>query len=200
MEDLSNLDLLSAYAEKTGRICTSVEKPVTLGAVSKVTYHYRHFYMADNKVSDAWLVGYSNPVGFSEFNLFWGVFLPLPFPVAAQAEISSKDIFDTLNPFRKKNDYESSIYSFDSKVIIRGKDFGGWEKLLNNTQIQNILLEILEKDQSMRIGINKPLCDFVPALANTSYLSIYTTTRWIMDFEYVEYLFGEMGKVEKKFL
>ena len=197
MEDLSNLDILNEYASKTGRICTSVEKPLPLGVINKVTYHYRSFYMSDNEAANSWLVGYSNPNALHQFALFWGVFLPLPLPADAKAEIRSRNIFDTLNLFRKKNDYETSFHSFDSNVIIRGGNFSGCEKLLNNTLIQNILLDTLEKDQSMRIGINKPVCNFVPALAQSSFLSVYTCTRWIMDFEYAEHLFDIMVKIRK---
>jgi len=198
MENISNLEILSQYAEQTGRVCTTDEKPIPLGAVAKVTYHYRTFFMADSEEDGPWLVGYSNPTAFHKFALFWGVFLPLPFPASAQAEISSKDIFDTLNPFSKKSNYVTAIHSFDSKVVIRGKDFSGWEKLLDNKLIQNDILEILQKDPAMRIGINKPECNFVPALAQSPFLSIYTTTRWIMDFEYVEGLFVMVRKVAKR--
>ena len=112
--------------------------------------------------------------------------------------IRKKDILDKLNPFLSQKIFKTDCESFDSKTIISGTDYSIVGKYFVNSKIQNLILDSLNFDEGIIVGINECNLDFVPAFKDKSNFGIFSRQKWIVDTYIIEELFAKIEQFKEQ--
>lgn len=196
MDDSDNqktvIDILSEFAEHSKRKIFFSEIPYPGTLLHNVTYHKRTIYIPNNSIETCYLIGYHDPKKFNENELYFGVFFPLIIPALNVLKIRKRDILDKLNPSLKRKTVKTYSAQFDSKAVIIGNDINLVNRYFNNYETQKLVLECLNMNEGINIGINEFNIDFVPALKDKSCFGIYTRQKWIVDSEILADLFTKI--------
>lgn len=196
-ENKSTIELLTDFANWTSRKIYASEILYPSLAIRRVTLHKRTVYIPDTKEELCFLVGYHDPKSFSENELFFGVFFTIPFPSTTTFNIRKKDMLDKLNPFLAKKSLTIGSPKFDSSTVITGNNKILTSEILNDTKVQDLILELLEIRDCVNIGLNDVDLDFVPHFKDKSSFGVFTKQVWFVDTEMIENLFAKVRQLRQ---
>jgi hypothetical protein len=188
--NLTSLDLLNRFAIFSERkIVTTEEK------ISHRHGHTKRTAIIEDVQSETLLLWYSNPSNISDFSLFWGA--AFPHTMSNECNISvGKSSFWNRIPFvgpMKRNQTENHIVSSD--FIIRGKGFEEIEMIFDKSLIHDLMREILEVDQRIRIYFNTVNMDFCSQCKGKSTVSVIVRDHWEFEHSKIEKIFGLTDKL-----
>lgn len=198
-QDKSAIEILKDFALNSGRQIDFSEKQYPRGN----GIHPRVFSLTQAIVSDKvnpkiYFVSFSDSKGFGDNAMYSGLFFSIEAPPVFSIKIQKKYLLDKLNPFLKRNRFDSSFYSFNSKVIIEENDLALTGKLFNKRLTQELTLEILNLDGRIRMGVNSIEIDIVPDLKGKSTFGIYITRQWLLDETLLEKLFSLTNRLRNE--
>jgi len=182
---------LKDYARGIGSEVHYKETPYPPTPPTNVTYHRRHLYFKDGST---FFLCFADSKELGPQGVFSGVFKILDAPSSFNAEFRKRDILDRMNIFPSKKICKSGIPSFDSKVKIKSNDRAMLKRFLQERGMQNLILDGLQSDDAMLVGINMLDVDFVPELKGRSAIGLYTQMTWIEDKNMMAGLFDLMNK------
>ncbi|HKL38944.1 MAG TPA: hypothetical protein VJ876_08615 [Bacteroidales bacterium] len=189
-EEKSAIEELTELAKRSGRELKSSEQAhKTSTPIHPVTYHRRKVYMANKENATSFFCWYADSTEFGDYRLFSGAFIPLDLPRSCQLKIRKKDVLDRWNPFRKTKSLKTGSGKFDGSVVVTAHDDLYLRSLLFDGKIQQRVLEVLDMEPALKVGVNLVNLDFVPSLQDRSHLGLFFTQHWEFKLERVERLF-----------
>lgn len=194
----STIDFFTEFAKSTNRKIYTSETPYPGTFVYGVTEHKRIIIIPNTQEELSFLIGYHDPKSFNKNELYFGVFCSLNISTNKTLIIRKKDILDKLNPFLSQKIFKTDCESFDSKTIISGTDYSIVGKYFVNSKIQNLILDSLNFDEGIIVGINECNLDFVPAFKDKSHFGIFSRLKWIVDMTIIEDLFTKIEKIREQ--
>jgi hypothetical protein len=194
----STIDFFNDFAKRTKRKIYTSETPYPGTFLYGVTNHKRVVIIPNTQEELSFLIGYHDPKSFDKNELFFGVFCVLNIPINETLIIRKKDIVDKLNPFLSKNIFKTDCDSFDSKTIISGTDFSLVGKYIVNSKTQRLILDSLNFNEGINVGINECNLDFVPAFKDKSNFGIFSRQKWIVDTYIIEELFAKIEQFKEQ--
>ena len=196
-QEKTGVEIIAEFAEKTGRKMDLTEHAYKGNAVHPVVYHHRIIYMANNAEEKSYFVCFSNPKDVTKYGMYCGVFFPVKLPKDSDFIIRKKDIVDKLNPFAKGTAYKTSNPSFDKKALVSGENLTGIEHIINNTTVQDTILELFKLDMRFLVGANAMGIDFVPGLKGESHFGVFIARDWLFDSNVIEQVFAKAEMIRK---
>lgn len=195
--EMSSIDSLKAFADKTQRKIFVTEDAYPSNAVNPVVLHRRTLYMPCNTEESSFLVGFTDPKSFGENALYFGVFFPFAVSKTSNAIARKKDILDKINLLAKHKPLKTGNDLFDSKIYIAGNDENILTKCFSRVNVQQLVLETMAIENGINISINAFEIDFVPALKNKTAFGIFTRMAWITDENLIEALINKAEQFRK---
>jgi hypothetical protein len=198
-EEKSAIQELSEIARRSGRELKFSEQPhKTSTAFHPVTYHRRKVYMPNKEKATCYFCWYADSTEFGDYRLFSGAFIPWDIPRASRLRIRKKDVLDRWNPFRKTNLFKTGSHKFDGSVVFSGQDDLNVRSLILDGKFQQFVLDALEVDPAVKVGVNLVNLDFVPPLQERSHLGVFFTQLWEFNPERIEQLFALMERFREE--
>ena len=194
-EDKSALEILKEFADKSNREIKHFRKDYPIDRI-RPRFLYKSFaIIKDEPSSSVYFVNYSDSKAFGDSAFFSGLFFPITASESTNIYIRKKTILDKVNPFANKESYRTRFSDFNSKVIITENDINYTNKILNNNKAQTLIVEALNLDERIRIGVNNLKIDIIQdinenyKLETGSYFEIYIIGQWLLDDSTIEELF-----------
>jgi len=179
-------DFYKSFAKKTGREIDFKEQPYPSAIVHKVTYHRRSLYIRNGR---SYFICFADSKEMGPQGLYSGVFIPFDAHKGFKMTARKKDVLDRLNPFSNKKLCKTGIPSFDAKVRIESSGPAEVKRVFQNRSMQQLVIDGLDVDDAMMIGINALDLGFVPELKEGSHLGIFTRQKWFDKEKEIEDLF-----------
>lgn len=196
MEEKSNVEIIEDFAKRSGRTVSVLEKLYPKTGIQTFQKYQTKIVVSDSSENSSFFIWLSDPyakIGIP--SIFCGVFLPLKIKDNSQLSIRKKNILDRLSVFSKTKKYITENPKFNSKVLITGDLSLEIEKILENRNIQDLILDALNLSNVFVLSFNHHQIDFVPELKDNSYLSITNNQSWFMDKNTIEDLFKIAEKI-----
>ncbi len=198
--DKSAIELLQAFASQSNREINFSKKHYPTSVLNPRFLTQSYVVIPNQTRPTSFFMSYCDLKGFGDNAFYSGIFFEIPTPLSTLIRIREKDILDKLNPFLKKSTYKTRNRAFDSRMVISENDFSWTNKIFYSTQIQNAILEILQLDKRLRIGVNAIELKHEPALEGKSNFGIYITGEWLLEEALIEKLFALSEEIRKQLI
>jgi hypothetical protein len=187
MEDRSANDIIKDFAKKTNRNIEFSHTMYPLSSYRKIERYKTIAYIPNNQDERCFFVWLNDPYRvIGEYSSFSGVFIPISSGYKGSFTIRKRNILDNFNILSLIKKIGADDSGFLSKVVISGKDPERANELFTGTMAGHKALESLELSPAMRINLNLPEIDFVPALKGKNYLAIIDPQDWVLNRETIE--------------
>lgn len=197
--DKSIVEIYETFARETKRKIHYSLTPHKGTPLHGVTSIIKTLYIPNKEEGNTYLIAYHNPYYVNGDELFFGVFFPLSFDTSIKIDIREKDILDKLNPFLKHKTAKTNAPYFDSMTVMTANDMYSVERLINHDKVQKLIMDSLNLNKLLHVGLNTCHTDFVPAFTNKSHFGISTTQQWLSEGSVMESLFSQAERIRELF-
>ncbi|MDP3436225.1 MAG: hypothetical protein Q8S04_03195, partial [Bacteroidales bacterium] len=172
MEDRAAIEFLRDFAKRTNRKFESDESRYPLSSYRKIERYKSFAIIPDSDQESCYFVWLSDPYyAIGEYSVFCGVFIPISSKHTERFYVRKKNILDNLNLISAIKSIGKKEPGFLSKVVISEDDKGSAFEMFSGTMAGHKVLEALEISPAMRVSVNEPRADFVPALNGKSFVA-----------------------------
>jgi hypothetical protein len=197
MEERSANDIIKDFAKNTNRNIEFSHTMYPLSSYRKIERYKTIAYIPNNQDESCFFVWVNDPYRvIGEYSSFSGVFIPISSGYKGSFSIRAKNILDNFNVVSLIKNIWADKSGFSSKVVISGNDPDRADELFNGTMAGHKVFEALKLSPAMRITLNLPVIDFIPALKGKNYIGIVNPQEWFLEREIVE----KMLKIGETFL
>lgn len=123
---------------------------------------------------------------FSNYRLYSGIFVPVSFKYDYKLLIRKRDSLDKLSFRKNKLRFKIGNGNFDSKVLIETNNDIETHKLLSNSGIQKEILEYINSQDGLYIGINEINPDYTADLEGKKFLSVFLAMEWMLSKDIID--------------
>jgi hypothetical protein len=186
-EDIQNstpLELLKRYALSTKRQFFSDENQI-----SARFGHTKRMVVINEEQTDTLLAWYSDPSNLSDLSMFSGAAFPFQIPEKCQLMVAKNTLWSRIFFVGSRKKHQSDNHIVNSNLIIRGEGYNEIKNLFERADIYNLMIEILELDQRIRIYFNGVNYNFFPQLKGKMVLSVIARDHWVLDHSKIEEIF-----------
>lgn len=160
-------------------------------------HHVRDVYIKNHKFKDSSFVS-KQTTRSDKYKSYSGIFIPLSFKYEYSLLIRKRDLMDKLNFRKDRLRFKIGSSSFDSKIYIVTNNDIETHKLLSSSAIQTKIIEFLESQDRLEIGIGNTDIKLDNDSA-TKYLSVNMFMGWMLDKELIYKAFNLADMLKKKF-
>jgi len=194
-EEKTAIEELKEFATKSNRKIDFSENVYIASGITPRNLTKSHVIVSDSANSEGYFVNYCDMAAWGDNGMYSGFFFPVEASTSSIINVRSKNILDKMNPFLEQSKFKSSFPGFNSKVVIAENDEHACQKIFNKRQVNELLLEALQLDPRIKVGLNHIDVGIVPQLQNKSCLGIYITEQWLLEDVTIEKLFRLMDKL-----
>ncbi len=188
-EEKSAIEILEEFAKKTNREIEVSKKDYPPIGIPPRYLHRNYVIISSRSNPSVYFVSFNDDKAFGDDAMYSGLFFPISASASSVVNIRKRNTLDKLNPFLNQRDYSGLSENFSSQVIITANDTSTANKYFDKTKIQDLIIEALNLDPRIRVGINNIDVDIIPSLKNKSLLGIYISPQWLLDDSIIEKLF-----------
>ncbi len=202
-EDKSALEILKEFAEKSNREIKHFRKDYPVDRL-RPRFLYKSYTIIKDEISNhVYFINYSDSMAVGNNAFFSGFFFPISATDSVNINIRKKNILDKVNPFSNKRTYMTRFSDFNSKVIITENELNYTNKILNNYKVHTLIIEALDLDERIRVGVNNLKIGAIQdinenyELKTGSYFEIYIIGQWLLKDSIIEELFNIANKLKE---
>ncbi len=182
------IESLDEYAKQTGRKAEINEYSYPI--VRGIRHFRRSISIPDSEVKDTYFVSFQDTKEFGKYELYSGMFFPVPKAQKLKVTAQKKSVLNKLNLLKKDDRFRTGNSSFDSKVLIKASNSNKAHPFFKSKRVQELIVKALELDPKLHISINAMDITYVEALKGKAAFGIFIPRKWILDTSVIDQLFN----------
>lgn len=167
----SSIEILKSFARKDNWEFSASEKKISKRhghTVRKVILQKNSTYFISEQTANE-----------NKYRLYSGIFIPVSKNNSFRLVLRKRDILDKLQFRKNKIRFKIGNSLFDSNVLIETNNDLETHKLLSSGKIQHEVLNFLNSQERLHIGVNEINPRLEDETSNKNFLSVFITMEWM---------------------
>lgn len=198
-EEKSAIEILEEFAKRTNReIEVSKNEYPPIGIPPR--YLHRNYVIISSLSNPlVYFASFNDDKAFGDHAMYSGLFFPISASASSVVKIRKRNTLDKLNPFLNQRDYSGLSENFSSEVVITANEIRTVSKYFDKTKTQDLIIEALNLDPRIRVGINNVDVNIIPGFKKKSLFGIYISPQWCLEELLIEKLFRIAEELRKRY-
>jgi hypothetical protein len=170
------VDILRSIAKRENWDIDVYEKPINI----RYGNYIRRVIITIDALKNIYFIS-NNSGGYTKYRIYSGIFVPVDGLYNYRLLIRKKNILDKLSFRKNAQRFRTGNSRFDQQVYVETNHEMETHKLLSSGKIQMNIMDFLNSENLLHIGLNEINPEFTDELKGRSYLSVFMLLDWILD-------------------